>query len=621
VIQEKAAMSVIVSRRDLMLGAGAGALCSAMPAMALTPAVADAQLDKLLTAQFETLLRRAPVLASVMGIDTGDRAALRSQMPDWSPQARERARLVARSELRSLRGIRRSLLSEAGKLNYDIAEFQLASRDRFARYFPFHSEGFGHPAGPFAVTQFGGFYTAVPKFMDTQHPVDNQADADAYLARLRAVPALLAADTTLARDNAAMGVIAPRFILEQAIRQLTALRDGNGRDKTLVRSIAERSKEKGLNGYGERALVAWDGPIRAALGRQIDTLTALLPRATHAAGVGRLPGGAAYYAAVLKLHTTTDAAPNEIHRTGLEQVADLKARIEALLQAQGYRTGTVRERLVELKRAPGQVFADDDAGRAALLAYVNGRLEAIRPRLPQAFSRMPRSGFEIRRVPVEIEAGASLGSTQPGSLDGSRPAIFFINLRDTGDWPRYTLPTFVFHEAVPGHRFEGSLRQENENLPLYRQFVSATAYGEGWGLYAEQVADELGMYADDPLGKIGYLSASLFRAARLVVDTGLHSRGWSRDQAHRYLVENSSDSVASAQTEIDRYIVYPGQATAYMMGKMAIVRMRTEAERHALYDIRRFHDLVLSGGPMPLSVLERRVHAGIAGWGNSAALS
>ena len=464
-------MSLIVTRRNLIVGVGAAALCSGLPARAHTPNAADAKLDALLKTQFEALLRRDPTTATSLGIDTGARAALRSQLPDWSPAARSQQARQARTDLADLRANRRDRLSEAGRLNYDIAEFQLASRDRLANQFPFHSDGFGHRAGPYAVTQLAGFYTGLPNFMDTQHPVNNGADADAYMARMRAIPGLLDADTALVTSNAAMGVIAPRFILERAIAQLRDLRDGDGRDKTLVRSIARRSAEKGLTGYGEGALELWEGPIRAALSQQIDTLAALLPRATTAAGVGRLPGGAAYYAAVLKLHTTTDLTPDQIHRTGLEQVANLKARIGALLAAQGYRTGSVRERLVALGQAPDQVFANDDAGRAALLAYLNGRVEAIRPRLPQAFSRIPKARSEIRRVPVEIQAGAPGGSAQRGSLDGSRPGIFYINLRDTGDWPRYTLPTLAYHEVpgAPVRRCAGTGERRSRPVPSGRQ--------------------------------------------------------------------------------------------------------------------------------------------------------
>lgn len=590
-------------------------MCLALPVRAQQGNAADARLHALLMTQFEAQLLRDPTQATSLGIDTGDRAALRSRFPDWSPAGREAARREVRADLSALRALGRGGLSEAGQLNYDIAEFQLSLADRLAHDFPYHTSGFGHRAGPYAVTQLGGFYTAVPNFMDTQHPIDNRADAEAYLARLGAVAGLFDADTQIVRSNAAMGVIAPRFILERAIEQLTTLRDGPGREKTLVRSIERRAVEKGLSGYGDRALPVWERQIVPALNRQIETLAGLLPRSTQDAGVSRLPDGEAYYATTLQLHTTTDLGAEEIHRTGLEQVAHLKGRIDTLLQAQGYRDGSVRERLVALGRAPDQVFSNDDAGRAALLAYLNGRVAAITPRLPQAFSRLPRARSEIRRVPVEIEAGAPGGSAQRGSLDGSRPGIFWINLRDTGDWPRYTLPTLAFHEAAPGHLFEGALAQENGELPIYRQVASATAYGEGWGLYAEQVADELGMYADDPLGKIGYLSAYLFRATRLVVDTGLHARGWTREAALDFMIDNSAESPRSARTEIDRYIVYPGQATAYKTGQSVIARLRTEAERHPRFDIKRFHDLILGGGRMPLTLLERRVRAGIARWG------
>ena len=608
-------MSIGVNRRELLAGSGAAALCLALPARAQQGNAADARLHALLTAQFEAQLARDPTQATSLGIDTGARAALRSRFPDWSVAGREAARREIRSHLTALRALGRAGLSEAGQLNYDAAEFQLAVNDRLAHDFPYHTSGFGHRAGPYAVTQLGGFYTAVPNLMDTQHPVENRADADAYLARLRAVAGLLDADTEIVRSNAAMGDVAPRFILERAIPQLTSLRDGPGREKTLVRSLERRALEKGLSGYGDQALAIWEGQIVPALTRQIETLTSLLPRSTQEAGVRRLPHGEAYYATTLKFHTTTELSAEEIHRTGLEQVADLKGRIDALLQAQNYRQGSVRERLVALGRAPDQVFANDDAGRAALLAYLNGRVAAITPRLPQAFSRMPRAASEIRRVPVEIEAGAPGGSAQRGSLDGSRPGIFWINLRDTADWPRYTLPTLAFHEAAPGHLFEGALSLENGDLPIYRQTASATAYGEGWGLYAEQVADELGMYADDPFGKIGYLSAYLFRATRLVVDTGMHARGWTREAALEFMIENSAESPGSARTEIDRYIVYPGQATAYKTGQIVISRLRAEAERHPRFDIKRFHDLVLGGGRMPLTLLERRVRAGIASWG------
>ena len=600
------------SRRELLAAGGCLAMVGAAPALAAAPAgSADAALHALLTAQTEADLRRNPTSATSLGIDTGARADLRSKMPDWSAAGRAEARRATTRDLAALRAIGRERLSDKAKVSYDVAEFELVQQDALANRFPYHTSGLGHRAGPYAVTQLGGFYTALPQFLDTTHPVKNKGDADAYMARMAAVPGLLDADTRIVTENAAMGVVAPRFILEQAVRQLTRLRDGEPKDKTMVRSIARRTGELGLTGYQDQALALWTGPITAALTRQIETLNGLLPRAGTAAGVSRLPNGPAYYAQVLKLHTTTELPAEEVHRIGLEQVADLSARMDALFKAQGMSRGSVRDRLEALKARPEQMFANTDAGRAEIIAYLNKLLVDIRPKLGTLFNRLPKSPYEIRRVPPEIEAGAPGGSAQRGSLDGSRPGIFYINLRDTGDWPRYSLPTLAYHEGAPGHLFDGALSLENAELPLYRQLAGSTAHGEGWGLYSEQLADELGVYANDPFGKIGYLSAYLFRATRLVVDTGMHAKGWSREQAIAYMIENSNESPGSAETEIHRYIVYPGQACAYKIGQTTLARLRAEQEAKPGFDIKRFHDLVLGEGRMPLSVLERRVREGI----------
>lgn len=596
-----------VDRRTLLAGVGGLAIAGAVrPALAAESG--DAKLDALLSRQFEAGLRDDPTRATSLGIDTGARAALRAQFPDWSAAARQKRDRQIDIDLADVRAIDPATISDSARVAHDSAEFDLATRQRLAR-FSYHSGGFGHRAGPYGVTQLGGFYTGVSTFLDSQHPVATKADADAYMARLDAIPALFDADTDIVQANAAIDVVAPRFILDQAIQQLGRLRDGDASTKTLVSSIARRSSALGLSGYGERAAAAFEGPIRAALTRQIDTLTALLPRAGEAAGVSRLPDGAAYYAATLAQHTTTDLSAAAIHRIGVDQVADLTARMDNLLKTQGYKDGSIRDRLNALGKAEGQRFANDDAGRAELLAYLNGRLAAVRERLPQVFSRLPKAPYEIRRVPPEIEIGAPGGSAQAGTPDGSRPGIFFINLRDTAEWPRYTLPTLAYHEGAPGHLFEGALKFEDAALPLYRQAASVTAYGEGWGLYAEQVADELGLYDDDPLGKIGYLASYAFRASRLVVDTGLHAMGWSRAQAIDYMTRNSSNSPSASRTEIDRYIVYPGQACAYKVGQIAILGARDAVSRRRGYDIRRFHDVVLGAGRIPLTVLERRVLA------------
>lgn len=593
-----------LDRRTLLAGMGMASAGLAMPAWGADSA--DARLDALLTRQFDQALIDDPTRAASLGLDIGARAGLRARFPDWSAAARTARDRRIGTDLAALHAIDRGALGDNARVAYDSAEFDLVARQRLAR-FPYHTGGFAHRAGPYAVTQLGGFYTGVSTFLDSQHPVKTKADADAYIARMEATPALLDDDSAIVRANAAMGVVAPRFIIEQALQQLGRLRDGDAASKTIVASLARRANAIGLTGYDARAQAIFEGPIRAALTRQIEVLTALLPKAGDEAGVSRLPDGPAYYAATLAQHTTTDMTAEQIHQLGLDQLADLHARMDKLLRAQGFKEGSLRQRLDALTATEGQLFANDDTGRAALLAYLNDRLTTIRARLPQVFSRMPRAPYEIRRVPPEIEIGAPGGSAQAGTPDGSRPGIFFINLRDTHEWPRYTLPTLAFHEGAPGHLFENALKFEDAALPLYRQSSYVTAYGEGWGLYAEQVAAELGMYDDDPLGEIGYLASYAFRASRLVVDTGLHAKGWNRQQAIDFMVENSSETPSSARTEIDRYIVYPGQACSYKVGQTAISRLRDEVSSHRDYDIKRFHDVVLGAGRIPLAVLERRV--------------
>ena len=593
-----------LDRRTLLAGMGMASAGLAMPAWGADSA--DARLDALLARQFDQALIDDPTRAASLGLDIGARAGLRARFPDWSAAARTARDRRIDTDLAALHAIDRGALGDNARVAYDSAEFDLVARQRLAR-FPYHTGGFAHRAGPYAVTQLGGFYTGVSTFLDSQHPVKTKADADAYIARMAATPALLDDDSAIVRANAAMGVVAPRFIIEQALQQLGRLRDGDAASKTIVASLARRANAIGLTGYDARAQAIFEGPIRAALTRQIEVLTALLPKAGDEAGVSRLPDGPAYYAATLAQHTTTDMTAEQIHQLGLDQLADLHARMDKLLTAQGFKEGSLRQRLDALTATKGQLFANDDTGRAALLAYLNDRLTTIRARLPQVFSRMPRAPYEIRRVPPEIEIGAPGGSAQAGTPDGSRPGIFFINLRDTHEWPRYTLPTLAFHEGAPGHLFENALKFEDAALPLYRQSSYVTAYGEGWGLYAEQVAAELGMYDDDPLGEIGYLASYAFRASRLVVDTGLHAKGWNRQQAIDFMVENSSETPSSARTEIDRYIVYPGQACSYKVGQTAISRLRDEASSHRDYDIKRFHDVVLGAGRIPLAVLERRV--------------
>ncbi len=465
---------------------------------------------------------------------------------------------------------------------------------------------------PYVVNQDTGVFQEVPDRLDSQHKIETAADADAYLARLREMAKGLDGETERMRRDSGLGVIAPDFLFDTTLRQMTAYRARPVADWGLVGSVARRARAAGLPGdYEARARRIAETEVAPALDRQVAVLKDLRARAGHDAGVWRLPDGEAWYAWFLKAGTTTDLSADEVHRMGLEQSRELGAQMDVLLKAQGLTRGGVGERLLALSKDPRFVYPNTDAGRAQLLAYLNGRVAAMRTRLPDAFATLPKADLVIKRVPPEIEAGAPDGYEEDGPIDGSAPASYYINLRDTGNWPRYSLPTLTFHEGVPGHVWQGVFAHR---LPLIRSMLEFNAYVEGWALYAEQLGDELGLYADDPFGRLGYLQSIQFRACRLAVDTGLHAKRWSREEAVKWFMEANGAPLDQLRGEVDRYCSWPGQACGYKIGHSEINRLRDKA-RAALgprFDLRTFDDSLVKSGSVPLTVLDRLVDGYIA---------
>ena len=605
----------MLNRRAFLFGSSAlgfVTLAGCATGAARDTVAGDEALDRLLQAWFYEDLRDAPAFATNLGLDTGELAYLRGELGDSSlaKANEERAESVAR--YRRLQTFDRDSLTPAGQLNYDIAEFRWSVAAEGAR-FRYGTAG-GRP-NPYIVTQLGGSYYGVPDFLDTQHPIRDAQDAEYYLDRLEDFAANLVHEAERIRYDASVGVIPPDFIVDKTLGSLEQMRATPAAETTLVRSIARRAEEAGLaDSYAARAAQLVSGPIAQGLDAEIAALRALRPRAVHDAGVWRLPAGEAYYQYGIRANTTTDMSADEVHRTGLEQVAQLHSELDTMLRAQGYTRGTVGDRLNAMNEEERFLFPNTDAGRADLLAALNRQVDEIRPLLPRVFNTIPSAAVEIRRVPVEIEVGAPGGYYQGASLDGSRPGAYYINLRDTHERPSLGLPTLSYHEALPGHHFQISIAREAGELPLYRRTQGFSAYNEGWALYAERVADELGVYEDDPFGRIGYLQSYLFRAVRLVVDSGMHAKRWSREQAIRYMIDNAAEPEGSAVREIERYVVWPGQALAYKTGQTVIAGLRDEAERRMgeRFDIKAFHDVVLLGGSMPLTVLQRRVREWMA---------
>ena len=566
------------------------------------PSAAAAQLDALFEVFMEERFARRPQLLTNLGLDTGKYAWARSRLGDVSLQAAREDKQQSAAQLKRLRAFDRNSVAGADRANYDTVMFQLVTAERYA---PFE---YGEGVRPYVVSQLTGSYQGVPAFLDRQHKIAGKEDADAYLARLRAFASVLDQETERVRHDAALRVIPPDFILDHTLEQMKILRSAAPADSVLTKSIASRTAKLGLSGdWGADAARLLEQEVYPALDRQAAALRELRPRALHAAGVGHLPQGAQLYEVALREGTTTDMTPEEVHRLGLGQAQELSAQMEVILKAQGLTQGTVAERAQALAKDPQYLYPNTDEGRAQIIDYCNGLIKALQPHLPQYFRVMPKAPVEVRRVPAYTEAGAPGGYYERPPLDGSRPGIFNINLRDTSEWPRWKLPTLVYHESEPGHHFQLALVLEMPQLPLIRKAGGGfSANTEGWALYAEQLCGEIGMYDSDPVGRLGMLQSALFRAARCVVDTGLHSKGWSRERAIDYMVETTGEARTAMTTEVERYCTWPGQATSYKVGQTRWLKLRADARKRlgAKFDIRDFHDVGLSAAPMPLAVLE-----------------
>ena len=594
------------ARRDVLHYLSASAAVAALPASA---AAASGALRPLLDRFADEILALGPDQATQFGIDTGARAALRGAVTDVSAATIARWGDQARSMKTRLAGVDRSRLAPAEQLRYDVVAYAAdrAVEGTAFRYGRGARDGLQGGATPYVVSQQSGTVLEVPEFLNSVQPVNGVADAEAYLSRVAGIARQIDAETARIEHDAGIGVVPPSFVAANALGQLRAFRTRPAAGQPLVASLAQRAVKAGAAGdWSTRAAGLLDRMVYPALDRQI----AALARATAGAGaipsIARLPDGEAYYRWALRLGTTTTQRPDEVHRIGLDQNAQLLGRIDALLKAQGLTKGTVGERVAALNKDPRFLYPDTDAGRADLIAYLNDRIARIRPLMPRLSHLGLKADVMVRRVPPDIQDGAALGYMNFAALDGSRPAIYYVNLKTTALWPKYQLPTLTAHEGIPGHTWQGAyLAEHHAEVPLITSLLGFNAFVEGWALYAEQLVDEHGLYADDPFGRIGYLQAQQFRACRLVVDTGLHAMGWSRETAVGFLTAQTGKGTVAMTSEVDRYCVAPGQACGYKTGHNEIVRLRDKA-RAALgprFDLAAFDDAVVTTGGAPLELL------------------
>ena len=587
----------------MLLSTVAAGLAASAPSLALARQASGepAKLNALFDAFMAKQLRQSPETATGLGLDVGELAWTKGALSDRSVEAIAANAAQTGDQLVALRGIDRRALKGMDAVNYDTVEFVLAVQDEGNKKFTYGGGGSG---APYVLSQLTGSYQYMPDFLDTQHSIETKADADAYLLRMEGFARLMDQETQIAKKDMADGVIPPDFVIDKALIQMKSFADTPVAEAPLVKSIARRTKEKKIPGDWEaEATKVYEISVLPALKRQIALMEWARPKSTHDAGVWRLKNGADYYAVSLKNYTTSAMTPDEIHQLGLDLVTSISAEADKIFKTMGMTKGTVGERMAKLGE---DIYPNTDAAKEQLIADLNVKAKWIDKQLPAYFGQLPKAPLEIRRVPKAIEAGAPGGYYNSPSLDGKRPGIYWINLRDTKEQAKYTLSTLTVHEGVPGHHLQLSLSNEAQGLPLIRKVVGFSGYAEGWALYAEQLAVEMGIYKTDPRGHIGMLHDALFRAVRLVVDSGMHHKKWSREKAVKYMAETMGDEESGSITEIERYVVWPGQACSYMIGKITWLRARERAKKAlgAKFDIRKFHDAGLLAGSTPLTVLD-----------------
>lgn len=591
-----------LSRRSLIAGSAASLAALSLPARAAAPAAADALLDRLAWG----LLDLDPTTATSLGVDTGAHAALRGRLEDRSQAGVEAKLRFLQASLKELAALPRTGLDASTATSLAVVESAFRTAlDGMA--LPYGVATIGNWRNtPYVVIQNVGAWLDVPQSLDGDQPVRDAQDAEFYLMRLAAAPAQLDGETQRAAAARALGLVPPDFLLDTAIAAMgRSMAAAAAPDGPYIGPLARKTKD--IPGdWTARATRIVTTEVLPAMERQRAELVAQRAVAKSDAGMLTRPRGPEWYAYGLRAGTTTTRTPQDIHALGVEQLRALMAQMDTILRSMGLTTGTVAERLTALQERPDQTFGSDDAAREKIVAYMQARLDAVRGRLPQAFRRLSRGNLEIRRMPLAEEAGAPAAYGGPGSIDGRIAGKIWVNLGDPTVHNRVSIPDLVYHEGIPGHVWQGEYAQA---LPLVRSILTFNAYTEGWALYAEQLADELGMYEGDPAGKLGYLMGLAWRAARLVVDTGLHALGWSREQALTTFMDATGLTRPNAASEVDRYCSWPGQACGYKLGQIEInvQRDRAKAALGPKYDLRDFDQAVVDGGNVPLDVLAQNV--------------
>lgn len=535
-----------------------------------------------------------------------------ARLSDASPAAALEQLEYWQREYDTFRRYDRADYSGQSLLSYDVFDYFMSNTMEDAGRWRLYS---------FPVNQMFGAQSNLPNFMTQQHVVEDALGAEHYIARLNLFKTYFDQVLEGLRERETAAILPPNFAVTKVIDQIEGFLEPAPDQHLLVKHLRDRLdaidsaeiKQKRRDQLLAEATAAVANGVYPAYRELLAYLQGLAAKATSNDGVWRLPDGDAFYRKAIEQYTTTRMSPDEIHQLGLAEVERISAEMDAILRAEGLVEGTLGERVQQISSRPDQLYPDSDEGRAQILADYQAIIDEIDAAMPQYFNLRPKFGVEVKRVPEFSEATAPGAYYQSPSLDGKRQGAFFANLRDVSEIPKFGMRTLAYHEGIPGHHFQIAITQQLDGLPMFRRLVPFTAYAEGWALYAERLAWEAG-FQNDPLDNLGRLQAEMFRAVRLVVDSGLHHKRWSREQAIAYMLEHTGMGEGDVTSEIERYLVMPGQALAYKVGMMKILelRERARAELGAKFDIKAFHDQILGNGSLPLTLLEQVVDQWIA---------
>ena len=559
------------------------------------------KIDWFYTRVFASFALDSPEMLSSMRILPSYLDFHSTKLDDVSPAQAEKTAQDFRDGLATLKAYDRSALDREGQLSYDT----------LAYFLQVQVDGDAYRLHGFPVNQMHGLQSQLPDFMVQIHQVTNRTEAENYITRLSKVP--LKFDQLLEdlRLREAKGVIPPRFTVDKVLVQMQGFSSKPAKENPIYVSFKDKlakiasmdeATRGALLGQVEQAINTNVYPSYAKL---IAYFTALQPKAQANNGAWSLPDGENYYAWCVRLHTTTDMKPQEVHDLGLAEVARVSGEMDAILKGLGLADGTVGARVQKLANDPAQQFPNTPEGKKAMLARYQEILDDINKGIGNAFDARPKLGVEVRAVPEFSQATAPGAYYEPGAFDGSRPGVFYANMRAPGDTPKFAMRTLAYHEGIPGHHFQIAIAQELQGVPFFRKVIPFTAYQEGWALYSERLAYELG-FGLEPIDSLGRLRDEMMRATRLVIDSGIHYKRWTREQAITYMMDNTGMSEGDVTAEVERYFVNPGQALAYKAGMLKILALRENAKQQLgdKFDLKQFHNEVLVHGALPLTILE-----------------